>query len=60
MDEKKQLLAEELWDKFKEKENFNDFIKEVEDETGLSFYFFDSMISAHEKNQRYVQWMEKN
>jgi plasmid replication initiation protein len=60
MDKKKQLLAEELWDKFKEKENFNDFIKEVEDETGLSFYFFDSMIPVHEKNQRYVQWMEKN
>lgn len=60
MDKKKQLLAEELWDKFKEKENFNDFIKEVEDETGLSFYFFDSMIPTHEKNQRYVQWMEKN
>lgn len=60
MDERKQLLAEELWDKFKEKENFNDFIKKVEDETGLSFYFFDSMIPAHEKNQRYVQWMEKN
>lgn len=60
MDKKKQLLAEELWDKFKEKENFNDFIKEVEDETGLSFYFFDSMIPTHEKNQQYVQWMEKN
>lgn len=60
MDDKKEVLAEKLWNKFKEKENFNDFIKEVEKETGLSFYFFDSMFPAYEKNQRYVQWMEKN
>ena len=60
MDDRKEVLAEELWNKFKEKENFNDFIKEVEKETGLAFYFFDSMFPAYEKNQRYVQWMEKN
>lgn len=60
MDDKKEVLAEKLWNKFKEKENFNDFIKEVEKETGLYFYFFDSMFPAYEKNQRYVQWMEKN
>lgn len=59
MDERKEVLAEEIWNKFKEKENFNDFVKKVEEETGLSFYFFDSMIPAYEKNQRYVQWMEK-
>lgn len=58
MDERKEVLAEEIWNKFKEKENFNDFVKKVEEETGLSFYFFDSMIPAYEKNQRYVQWME--
>ena len=60
MDERKEILAEEIWNKFKEKENFNDFVKKVEEETGLSFYFFDSMFPAYEKNQRYVQWMEKN
>lgn len=58
MDERKEVLADEIWNKFKEKENFNDFVKKVEEETGLSFYFFDSMIPAYEKNQRYVQWME--
>lgn len=58
MDERKEVLAEEIWNKFKEKENFDDFVKKVEEETGLSFYFFDSMIPAYEKNQRYVQWME--
>lgn len=60
MDERKEVLAEEIWNKFKEKENFDDFVKKVEEETGLSFYFFDSMFPAYEKNQRYVQWMEKN
>ena len=60
IDERKEVLAEEIWNKFKEKENFNDFVKKVEEETGLSFYFFDSMFPAYEKNQRYVQWMEKN
>ena len=60
IDERKEVLAEEIWNKFREKENFNDFVKKVEEETGLSFYFFDSMFPAYEKNQRYVQWMEKN
>ncbi len=59
IDEKEESLAEELWNKFKEKEDFEDFAKEVEEETGLAFYFFDSMTSAQEKNQRYVKWAEK-
>ena len=58
IDGKKETLAKELWEKFKEKEDFEDFVKMVEKETGLSFYFFDSMTPDQEKNQRYVQWME--
>lgn len=58
VERKKETLAEDLWQKFKKKDNFNDFIRDVEKETGLSFYFYDTMTSAIEKNQRYVRWME--
>lgn len=59
VEKKKETLAEDLWTKFKEKDNFNDFIRDIEKETGLSFYFYDSMTSAIEKNQKYVSWMER-
>lgn len=58
VEKKKETLAEDLWQKFKMKDNFNDFIRDVEKETGLSFYFFDSMNSAEEKNKYYVSWLE--
>ena len=58
IDERRNSLAEELWDKFKKKENFDKFIQAVETETGLSFYFYDTMTPASEKNQQYVRWLE--
>lgn len=58
IDERRNSLAEELWDKFKKKENFDKFIQAVETETGLSFYFYDTMTPAPEKNQQYVRWLE--
>ena len=58
VNEKRNSLAEELWDKFKKKENFDKFIQAVETETGLSFYFYDTMTPAPEKNQQYVRWLE--
>lgn len=58
IDERRNSLAKELWDKFKKKENFDKFIQAVETETGLSFYFYDTMTPAPEKNQQYVRWLE--
>lgn len=58
IDEGRNSLAEELWDKFKKKENFSEFVQAIELETGLAFYFFDTMTSAPEKNQQYVRWLE--
>lgn len=58
IDERRNSLAEELWDKFKKKENFSEFVQAIELETGLAFYFFDTMTSAPEKNQQYVRWLE--
>lgn len=58
IDERRNSLAEELWDKFKKKENFSEFVQAIELETGLAFYFFDTMTSALEKNQQYVRWLE--
>lgn len=57
IDLKKETLAEELWEKFKKKEDFTDFVADIENMTGLSFYFYDTMTPANEKNQCYAKWM---
>ena len=54
----KKDLAEKFWEKIKRKDNFDEFVSELE-KMGVSFQNFDLVYEAEEKTEIYTAWIRK-
>lgn len=51
-------IAERVWQKTRQKNDFDSFTKAIED-SGISMIFFEAMYEAKEKMEIYIEWKQK-
>lgn len=60
IEENKEELAETLWRKVQENENYPEFSKYILETTNLNMYLFEGLLDPAERFKYYREWLEKN